>query len=96
MDQADGKLLQARGEAAEPGLALGDVMGDAVYREGAYVYKQEPEYVPGMQMAVGQRINIYLTDNRPGGCPDDLDPSSLDGAGGSDGATEEENFEGGG
>ena len=66
-------------------------MGDAVYREGAYVYKQEPEYVPGMQMGIGQQINIYITDTRPAGCADDLDPSSLDG--GSDtGQEEQEDF----
>ncbi len=60
-------------------LTLGEVFGDVISREGAYVYRQEPEYVPGMQMEIGQRVNIYLTDTRPAGCPDDgLDPSSLD------------------
>ncbi|MCB9297474.1 MAG: PASTA domain-containing protein [Lewinellaceae bacterium] len=72
-------------------LTLGEVLGDALYQESAYVYKQEPEYVPGMQMAVGQKVNIFLTDTRPAGCPDDLDPSSLDGDGGE--GMEEEGFE---
>ena len=62
-------------------LVLGEVFGDVGFREGAYVYKQEPEYVPGMQMEIGQKVNIYLTSTRPSGCPDDLDPSSLDGSG---------------
>ena len=69
-------------------LILGNVFGDTGFHEGAYVYKQEPEYIPGMQMGIGQQINIYLTDTRPAGCADDLDPSSLDG--GSDGSQEEQ------
>ena len=27
----------------------------------------------------GQQINIYLMNNRPSGCPEELDPSDLDG-----------------
>lgn len=65
-----------------PGLQLGNVYGDVSFREGAYVYKQEPEYVPGMQMSIDQPVNIYLTATRPEGCPEELDPSNLDGGDG--------------
>ncbi|MCB9263623.1 MAG: PASTA domain-containing protein [Lewinellaceae bacterium] len=61
-------------------LTLGNVFGSVINRESAYVYKQEPEYTPGMQMELGQQIDIYLTETLPPGCPEDLDPSSLDGA----------------
>ncbi len=65
-------------------LALGEVYGEV--SDEAYVYKQEPEYVPGQQLGVGQTINLYLSSTRPTGCPEEIDPSSLDIGGG-----EEEN-----
>jgi len=70
-------------------LSLGEVYGDVAYREGAFVYKQEPEYVPGMQMSINQKVNIYLAAAKPAGCPDEFDPSSLDGG---NGGQEDEDF----
>lgn len=48
-------------------LAVGTVFGDAT--DDAYVWKQEPDYVDGQMIQVGQQINIYLTETRPEGCP---------------------------
>lgn len=62
-------------------LTIGNIYGDVGDRESAYVYRQEPEYVPGQMIPQGQQINLYLTATRPSGCPDELDPSSLDGGG---------------
>ncbi len=52
-------------------LSLGNIYGDVANRQEAYVYRQEPEYMPGQVIAQGQQISIYLTLTRPAGCPED-------------------------
>jgi UDP-N-acetylmuramate--alanine ligase len=52
-------------------LSLGNIYGDVANRQQAYVYRQEPEYMPGQVIAQGQQISIYLTLTRPSGCPED-------------------------
>lgn len=33
-----------------------------------YVYKQDPEFVPGLKINIGDQIILYLIDTRPEGC----------------------------
>lgn len=70
-------------------LVVGNIYGDVADRENAYVYRQEPEYVPGQMIPQGQQVNLYLTASRPEGCPDELDSESSGGG-------QEEDFDGGG
>ena len=63
-------------------LVLGNVSGQVADRNRAFVWKQEPSYNEGSSMIpIGQQINVYLMNNRPSGCPTEveLDPSDLDG-----------------
>ena len=48
-------------------LNLGTVVGEV--SDDAYVWKQEPAYTPGQNIRVGEQINIYLSPDRPEGCP---------------------------
>ncbi|HMQ48263.1 MAG TPA: PASTA domain-containing protein [Saprospiraceae bacterium] len=59
-------------------LAVGEVYGEAGNREQAYVYKQEPPYEPGKTLPMGTVIDLYLIDTKPDGCPDELNPDSLE------------------
>ncbi|GJM36523.1 MAG: hypothetical protein DHS20C18_55240 [Saprospiraceae bacterium] len=52
-------------------LSLGSVYGDVIDKESAYIWKQEPAYSPDQRIRIGQQIDIYLTDDRPRGCPED-------------------------
>lgn len=38
----------------------------------AFVYRQEPEYVPGQQINMGTQINIHLSSTRPANCQEDV------------------------
>lgn len=51
-------------------LNIGNVIGD-VPEDNAYVWKQEPAYEAGQMIQVGRQIDIYITDIRPGGCPEE-------------------------
>ncbi len=55
-------------------LSVGNIYGEVADMNSAYVWRQEPEYVPGQNIRMGEQITIYLTQDRPDGCPaeDDL------------------------
>lgn len=59
-------------------LILGKVVGQVENRNSAFIWKQEPTAEPGQMIPTGQQIDIYLMNNRPSGCPEELDPSDLD------------------
>ena len=69
-------------------LILGKVIGQVEDRNSAFIWKQEPIAEAGQMIPTGQQIDIYLMNNRPSGCPEELDPSDLDG----DGEEENEDF----
>lgn len=50
-------------------LSVGAVYGEVF--DDAYVWKQEPEYIEGQMIRIGEQINIYLTNTRPQGCPEE-------------------------
>ncbi|HMO39042.1 MAG TPA: PASTA domain-containing protein [Saprospiraceae bacterium] len=50
-------------------LSVGNVYGDVEDRSSAYIWKQEPAYEPGQNIRMGEQISIYLTQERPAGCP---------------------------
>jgi UDP-N-acetylmuramate--alanine ligase len=50
-------------------LSIGAVYGEVL--DDAYVWKQEPEYVDGQMIRIGEQINIYLTNTKPQGCPEE-------------------------
>ena len=54
-------------------LVLGRVIGGTGNESSAYIYKQEPEYLPGQMIEKGSSINIYLTLTLPDGCPEGTD-----------------------
>jgi D-alanine-D-alanine ligase len=58
-----------------PGLDLqvGDVVGDVANRADAFVYRQEPEYRPGGKILRGSTITIYLQEELPAGCSEDVE-----------------------
>ncbi len=58
-----------------PGLDLqvGEVIGDVANRANAFVYMQEPEYRPGGKIIRGSTIKIYLQEELPAGCSEDVE-----------------------
>lgn len=58
-----------------PGLDLrvGEIIGDVANRSDAFVYRQEPAYQPGGKILRGSTIKIYLQDERPAGCPAEVE-----------------------
>jgi len=54
-------------------LSIGDVIGDVSNRADAYVWKQDPPYSPGAKIMRGQKITIYLQENRPDNCPPEVE-----------------------
>ncbi len=59
-------------------LNLGDVFEDTgVYDPNmAYVYKQTPEFNPNEKIPKGSFVSVYLTQERPPGCPVESSDSS--------------------
>lgn len=53
-------------------LNLGAVIPDAtvVDLSSAYVWRQSPPYEPNGTIRVGEQIDLYLTQERPAGCPE--------------------------
>lgn len=56
-------------------LAMGQIFGEVTDMENAYVYKQEPAYVPGQTIRMGEQINLYLVQTRPENCPAEEQPN---------------------
>jgi beta-lactam-binding protein with PASTA domain len=54
-------------------LTVGDIFEEAdVYDpENAFVYKQVPAFSPGGTMPRGTNVSLYLTQERPIGCPEE-------------------------
>ncbi|MEZ4983435.1 MAG: PASTA domain-containing protein [Saprospiraceae bacterium] len=50
-------------------LSLGEVEGEVANRSDAYIWKQEPEYVPGGKIMRGTKIKVYIQSERPNSCP---------------------------
>ena len=56
-------------------LVPGDLYGPT---EGeAYIYKQEPPYMPGAMIRVGTTIHLYLQETPPIDCPEEVAPGDL-------------------
>ena len=54
-------------------LTLGQTSGAEGAESSAFVYQQEPEFVPGQMVVKGSAIDLYLTTTRPDGCPEPAD-----------------------
>jgi len=52
-------------------LTVGNVNADATVTDqaSAFVYRQVPGYQPNTSVRVGQQVDLFLTQNRPEGCP---------------------------
>lgn len=52
-------------------LNLGSTIKDGTVTdpERAFVYRQSPRFTAGGSMRVGEQVDLYLTQNRPSGCP---------------------------
>jgi len=59
-------------------LAVGNIYGEVADINSAYVWRQEPTYEPGQNIRMGEQISIYLTQERPEGCPVEEDPSEIE------------------
>lgn len=49
-------------------LKVGQIYGEVVDRNNAYIYRQEPAFREGVNIPMGSVVNLYLSDSRPGGC----------------------------
>jgi len=47
----------------------GEVFGDYEDITEAYVWRQDPDYIPNSEVEVGTIINLYLQKTLPAGCP---------------------------
>lgn len=54
-------------------LSVGSVIKDATVlrEESAYVWRQSPKFDPSGTMRVGEQIDLYITQEKPAGCPAD-------------------------
>lgn len=54
-------------------LNLGSIVRDNTVTdpERAYIYRQSPKYDPNGKMRVGEQIDLYITQERPKGCPEE-------------------------
>jgi UDP-N-acetylmuramate--alanine ligase len=59
-------------------LVVGQVFGEVAGRSNAYVYKQDPPYVPGKMIQKGEKIDLYLSTSLPTGCKGGEDPANED------------------
>lgn len=59
-------------------LSLGTVYGDVENKSTAYIWKQEPTYVPDQMLRMGEQVNLYLVQERPSGCPEEQAPTPLE------------------
>jgi len=50
-------------------LVVGEVFGDYEDITEAYVWRQDPDYIPNSEVEVGTIINLYLQKTLPAGCP---------------------------
>ena len=57
-------------------LVQGDLYGPT--DDNAYIYRMEPEYKPGAMVGVGTRIHLYLQEDRPLDCPEEVEPRDLE------------------
>lgn len=55
------------------GFSLGEVFEDETItdRNSAWVYRQEPDYIPRQLLPVGSQFNLWVTQQVPAGCPTD-------------------------
>ncbi|MEQ8706072.1 MAG: PASTA domain-containing protein [Phaeodactylibacter sp.] len=53
-------------------LSLGQTFGAEGAEGSAFIYQQEPEFVPGRMVIKGASIDLYLTTTRPDGCPESV------------------------
>ena len=52
------------------GLKIGNIYADATVEDTAkaYIWKQNPSYDPSIKMKIGDEIDLFLTQERPGNC----------------------------
>lgn len=50
-------------------LSLGQTIGAEGVESNAFVYRQEPEFLPGKMIPKGTAVDLYLSTTRPDGCP---------------------------
>ncbi len=50
-------------------LNIGTIYGEVTDRSTAYIWKQEPAYVPDEMLRMGEQVSLYLVQERPAGCP---------------------------
>lgn len=50
---------------------------NVTHRQSAWVYRQEPNFVPGSWMDKGDTLSVWLTQVKPARCPSDI-PDQLD------------------
>ncbi len=49
-------------------LIIGDTIGEFEYLESAYVWRQEPAFVPDRQIPIGTKVDLFLQNELPPGC----------------------------
>ncbi len=49
-------------------LNIGTIYGDGPGRDMFYIWKQDPEFAPGVTLPPGRQIDLYLTAERPAEC----------------------------
>ncbi len=54
-------------------LRLGETVGDVAIPADAFVYRQEPAFSPGAKILRGSEIKVYLQNDRPSGCPAEIE-----------------------
>lgn len=54
-------------------LNVGSVVKDNTVTdaERAFIYRQSPKYDPNGKVRIGEQIDLYLTQNKPKGCPEE-------------------------
>lgn len=52
-------------------LVMGDTIGDYEILESAYVWRQEPAFVPDRQIPIGTKVDLFLQNELPPGCSND-------------------------
>ena len=49
-------------------LIIGDTIGVYEILESAYVWRQEPAFVPDRQIPIGTKVDLFLQNELPPGC----------------------------
>jgi D-alanine-D-alanine ligase len=55
-------------------LNIGTIYGEVADRSTAYIWKQEPAYLPDQMLRMGEQVSLYLVQERPADCPTEEAP----------------------